>query len=335
MCLEGVTDSLPTLKIVSRSGETQVPASVQAGINRGFYSNVELNVAGLTEVSFEFQNGALNATRSISWTTTNILETHSLVIRKGDALKVAAWQPGKAASGTCTLALDGQPVLSAGGNASHAAGTPVVVDFNTASTHVLVATWTPDDGSPAVTSSTKVIVREGTFGTALDLLALHCRPWLVPGIGVGLSVESDDTLTWVEDATAGQPRHFLVSTYDTGTKYVLARVPETGDVLARGTVNAFHIAQADRTSDAHLVEVLPDGTRRYRFTIMATNLPENAEIRIRTYHEGATFPDGGRDLILRASDFGSTGIANIYIDWELDGIPEFCHGIDIFAVGPQ
>ena len=74
---------------------------------------------------------------------------------------------------------------------------------------------------------------------------------------------------------------------------------------------------------------------RYRFSIVASNLPVNAEIRIRTYYQGATFADGGRDLVLRVSDFNSNGIADIYIEYGPEGNPAICHSIDIFIVDPQ
>lgn len=335
VCLEGLTDSLPTLKLVRQEGETETPVPILAGVNHGFYADVDLDATSPTDLTFRFQNGALEASRSITWTATNPLDTSSLVLRKGDALRVAAWQPGHTPSGTFTLTLDGQPISAQEGGTTHASGNPIVVDFNNPGTRTLTATWTPGDGSPAVTGTTQVTVREASFGTAFDLLAWNRRTWSVPGIATGLPVEADNSLTWAETTTTGQPRSFLVSTYDTGTKHVLARVPETGDILARGTVNGFDVAQVDRTADAQLIEVLPDGTRRYRFTIVAANLPANAEVRIRTYYQGATFPDGGRDLVLRPDDFNSNGIADIYIEWGPDGNPSLCHSIDIFIVDAQ
>lgn len=148
-----------------------------------------------------------------------------------------------------------------------------------------------------------------------------------------MDIETNSDIAWNETTTAGATaRSFVVDIYESGTSHVIARLPETGDIIARGTLNAFTIAKVGETSDAQLVLIRPDGSRVYRFTIVAENLPANAEVRLRTYFQGAIFSNGSRDLVLRAGDFSSNGTANVLIEWG-DATPHrICHTVRTYIV---
>ena len=472
--VEGVTPSLSSLVLSKATTDNQgQPASetqeVLAGINGGFFSHVELNPQGATELTFSFQNGAVAQQKNITWKDTNILEHDTLTIRKGDALKLSAWEAGSTPSGTFTLTLDLNPsvalpidggfeghlpttaatavtgwtgldlgnLTSASGvmqggwipNATAASGhhlvvagntatfqlqffdgtytkatkvrldqtsdgitahqiyaryasgnrlgenfdsigstnapagaggygvtrvalsflhaapsttdltsqgaqpsnQPLTVDFNIPGTHTLTAEWQPAGGGQTLTSTLVVTVKEASFGETFDVMAWNRRTWEVPGIGSDMDVFADDALAWNETTQSGQGvRSFTVDVYETGKRHVLARMPETGEIIARGTVNGFYLAYQDETNEARLVQIFEDGTRRYRIGIVADGLPSNGEIRIRSVFQGAAFVDGGNELILRASDFNNNGVASFYIDYGPTGTPRVCHDIDVF-----
>jgi hypothetical protein len=80
-----------------------------------------------------------------------------------------------------------------------------------------------------------------------------------------------------------------------------ARLPGSGAIAARGTISGYDVGLADRTDDTAIYDFLPDGTGIYRFTIVASGFPADFRNKLRTHHEGATFPNGSREIILAAA----------------------------------
>ena len=111
LCVEAVTPAATTATIIksvtdSTSGlTTQESHSWENGINNGIYANVPLNADAPTELTVNLQSGTITETRQVTWTATNILETDTLTIRKGDSLKLTAFD-GATVSGTYTLTAD-------------------------------------------------------------------------------------------------------------------------------------------------------------------------------------------------------------------------------------
>ena len=209
---------------------------------------------------------------------------------------------------------------------------PLAHAFSIPGNHTLTATWQPDGGGSSLTDTLTVNVLNAGFGNGIDVMTYNRRSWEIPGVAHGLDIQADSSLSWSEEDTAGSSvRRFLVNTYDTGTRHVLARLPGGGSILARGDVRGFAVAAVDETSDATMVTQYADGTYLMRMTLVADNLPSNARIRIRSYYQGTTFLNGGNTLDLTAADFDENGIAYIYMEWA-DGAssPHMCHYIDVF-----
>jgi hypothetical protein len=142
-----------------------------------------------------------------------------------------------------------------------------------------------------------------------------------------MNVEADSDLYWNETtATGASARSFLVNAYRAGSFNTIARVPETGEIIASGTISAFSLARTTAVGDAQTVEIRPDGSKVIRFTIVGENLPPNLEVRIRMNYQGTVFPDGSRELVLRASDFSSNGIADVLVETSSNP-PQLCHSM--------
>lgn len=332
VCIEGMTSSLAALAIsrcvVGSSAEAQ---TILENVNDGFFSNISLAPDAATNLSVSFQRGARIEAHDIVWTPTNILAESTFVLRKGDALRLTAHDPGAEPEGTFTLSHNGNPVLAEGGMPNHASAQPVVIRFDLSGPHTLTATWTPAEGSPQ-TSTLTVTACEADFGPDFAIQSYNRRTWTLSGVN-GMNIEANDNIAWNETTTAGAAaRSFVVDVYETGTSHVIARLPDSGDIVARGTIQAFSVAAVGETSDAQIVEIRPDGSQVYRFTIVEENLPPNAEIRLRTYFQGAIFSNGSRDLVLRPSDFSSNGIADVLIEWG-DATPHrICHTVRTYLV---
>jgi hypothetical protein len=320
--IEGTASSLNALAISrSVSGGEAVTQEIKPGVNKGFYANVPLNAEAPTDLTVSFQGGASIASHSVAWTATNIFEHSSLTIRKGDSLRLTAHNSGTNPSGTFTLlgSVDA-PLVPANAIASVQS---TAVTFDTAGTHTYTATWTPEEGEPQ-TATLTVNVRSADFGPAYILQTYNRRTWSVTGVN-GMDIEADSALYWQETTAAGATsRSFLANAYTAGEFTTIARVPETGEIIASGTVSAFSLTRTTAVGDAQTVLIRPDGSKVIRFSIVGENLPPNVEVRIFMKYQGTVFPDGSRTLVLRSSDFSSNGIANVLVETSSDP-PQLCH----------
>ncbi|WP_178931625.1 PA14 domain-containing protein [Oceaniferula marina] len=339
LCVEAAT-SAPTFASLSRLAlDTQTglfvqqPHVWQEGIDNGLFADVPLHVDGPTEIRVDFQHGAVSESRQVTWTATNMLEADGITIRKGDALKLTAWS-GDAAEGSFTLSMNGQPLADQNGHLSYQSNSPLVLSFDTAGTVEFEASWRSADGNINLTSPFTVTVLEADFGGGIDLMAWNQRHWTIAGLGPDVLVQADSRLGWLETSAPGSsPREFDVNIYDPADYHVLARLPDGGGILARGEVRGMYIASVAETGDASLSAQYDDGTWLMRMSYVAENLPPNAVIRLRSYHQGTVFMNGGNVLDLTAEDFDENGVAIIFMEWA-NGTsqPKLCHYVDVLLV---
>lgn len=335
VCIEGVTSHLGGLTIerdVAGGSSGGVPVAVYQGVDHGFFANVQLAADGPTDLAVGFQYGAIDDVQAIEWSPINVLDRESITIRKGDALRVAAWLPAQASPGSFTLTRDGVAVMADDGGGVYSADSPVEIQFTDAGEFTFDASWSPAGGGTPATGVLTVRVVDADFDGGIDVMAWHRRTWTLTGME-GLNLDADSTLVWHEQPPSGDGvREFTVDIYEVGSRYVLARLPETGQVVARGEVRGFYLAGEQETLDAQKYGAYPDGTRRYRFTMVADGLPEGIEIHIRSYYQGTVFPDGGNEWVLTAKDFNSLGVADVYMECGPDGEARLCHTIDVIDV---
>lgn len=220
------------------------------------------------------------------------------------------------------------------------AGQPLQIPFDFPGTHTLTAVWTPEGGVATPAKTLTVTARSADFGPDFIVQTYNRRTWTHDGLA-GVDLQPSSTLAWVETTSplpvgegqgegAQHTRSFTVDAYEPGLHPILARLPETGEIIAKGNVNAFMVGSVEETCDSQLAEIREDGTHVYRFTVTAENLPPNGEIRLETYFQGAIFGNGSRYLTLTASDFSTTGIANVYIEWPDGTEHRICHTLQVY-----
>ncbi len=324
--IEGITSSLPGLKLTrSVPGSDTTDVAALPGVNDGFYTNLLLDPAQPTQLGISFQGGPNPEAHSIAWAAVNILEHSTITIRQGDSLRLTAHDSSAASpEGSFTLG-GGETLLSPVPSGPQPSASPVILLFNTPGTHTLTSTWTPIEGATQ-TANITVTVASASFGPAFDLQTYNRRTWTLPGVQ-GMNIEADSALFWNETTAAGATvRSFLVNAYEAGTRRAVARVPATGEIVATGEVQTFSLTRANATGDSQVVERRADGSSVIRFTIVAENLPANAEIRIHMNYQGTVFTNGSRDLILHPSDFNSNGIASVLVEASSDP-PQICHSM--------
>ena len=326
-CIEGIS----SWGVDILSASSSIP--VLTGPDSLFYANVPLDPTGsATPFTLTYQSGLITDPRTITWTVTDLSTTDTVHLRQGDALRLdATGTPGPANTGTFgtySVSLDGAILPTVTGGPNHKPGEPFTATFNTPGVHPLLVTYHGNKPARTVT----VHVHAADFGPDFAIQTWNRRTWTLPSVN-GMNIDPGSNLTWVETTASGATdRSFTVDVYETGTRYVIARLPQTGDIIARGTINAFDVGRVPETGDMQLALTLPDGTRRFRFTITADGLSDHVEIRLSTYFQGAIFGDGSRTLILHAADFDANGIAEIFIEVGPDMDPKTCHYLRTYII---
>jgi hypothetical protein len=342
VCIEGIADPgadrdgvnrrIPGLTLKVNNN----PLAPKPSVDSSFYANVPLSESAPVTLKATFQSGALTESREITWLPTNLRAYHTLHIRKGDALRLDAWNnagvPGNNTSFTVTM--DGTLLADAQANTTHTSGQPFTVTFDTAGKHTLIVNY---GNKPPRTVT--LHVHHANFGPALSVRAHVPRDWTPPAIGKILTVQPDSRLSWIETTADGAPRSFRVTPSEAGQRQVLARLPDDVDgapcaIVACGTVNAFYLAYLDETSDARILAQLQDGTWLMQGSMVAVGLPNDIRIRLTSYFQGTVFPNGDNILWLDASNFDANGICTVYFEWNGSGKPKMCNFIELFMVEP-
>ena len=342
LCVEGVTTEgvaregtnrrIPGLAL-KVNGEHLAPVP---SVDSSFYADVPLSETAPVTLTASFQSGVLAEARDITWLPANLRAYNHLHIRKGDALRLDAWNNAgnPDATKTFTVTLDGTLLADALGNTTHTSGQPFTVTFDTAGTNTLVTTF-----GTRPPHTTTLHVHRANFGPALSVRAYYPRDWTPPAVKHKLVVEADSRLSWQETTAPDAPRSFRVTTFEAGERHVLARIPEDVEgapsaIVDRGTVNGFYLAYIDQTGDARLIHTYPDGTRLMSGSIVAVGLPPDVYIRLKSLFQGTLFTNGSDTLWLTAADFDQNGIATVYFEWDGEGNPNMCTYVDLFTTTP-
>ena len=88
VCIEGLSRFLSTMEVTTSDDSS--PIFPEPGVGHRWFANVPLSPMNPTLINTSFENGAYHVEKEIEWLPTNILESHDLTIRKGDALLLTA-----------------------------------------------------------------------------------------------------------------------------------------------------------------------------------------------------------------------------------------------------
>lgn len=322
VCIEGKARVADQVQIVSGTNAI----SVMDGINGQWYANVSLNADGsATTVVSNFEGGQVSSTNSIVWSAVNVATSGStpMVIRKGDSLRLTAFQDGIQPSGDVTITVQsGTTTLDSN---SITADAPEVYTFVQSGTFTVQAAWS------GTTSAMTVQVKDADFGDKfLDYPSNWCT-WTLPNVGTDLTLDWDSTLSVIENTPpAPGGRSFQILPAQTGAKYVLARLNPGGPILARGTVDSVLTFSATATGDTRAVTTYASGDSLVQSTIIVGELPPGGYAQVSVIVSGATFTDGTLVKKLYASDFDSNGMATLQFNYAAGSPYSVCHRVDIY-----
>ena len=328
VCFEG-TARLPGDPTIAVAGRAGIIAS-QPGLAGHWYANVLLEESGDTAITASFENACLSKECSVTWVATNIFQApDTLRVRVGDSLKFTAVPNGVDGQQTvATLTRDGVPIARTGAPSGEGpALEPVIVLFDTAGTYTIAASAVT--GQDTANDAIQVEVVNADFGPEFALEAGSPRVWDLPGVSRSLFIEGDLSLQEVGGAAPGQWR--VLASYpegQPGTPRVLARLWDSGPIVATTTINAFNFEYSTVTGDIKVIDVLTDGTRviEIRYVINGP-IPPGLSIWLKMYAD-SLFANGTGWQELTAADFDANGEARVlFFKPPSDDSPRVCHYI--------
>ena len=322
VCIEGKARVPGQIQLVS--GTNTINA--QDEINGQWYANVPLNPDGTpTTAIANFEGGQVSSTNSVVWSALNLAVTDgtTMAIRKGDSLRLTAFQVGSQPAGDVVITVKSGTTMLDSNNIT--ADAPEVYTFPQSGTYTVQAVWS------GTTSTLTVQVKDATFGDPFVGYLTSWSTWALPGVGTDLTVDWDSNLYASENTplvTGG--RNFQVIPLQSGTKYVVARLSPGGPILARGEVDAILTYDATSTGDTHVITTCANGDSLVQSTIVVDGLPPGGYAEVNIVVAGVTFTDGTTVKRLDASDFDASGVATLQFNYPSGTPTSVCHNVKIY-----
>lgn len=306
-CIEGNARAQRTMNLEVDGS----PCEVYPGIGTGWYANVPLAEKNRTVVVGRFEGDTITKHLNLVWVAVNPFQSAGhLKVRVGDAMKFTV--PASSATdeqSDFALSLDGKQIYTG------KPGTEVVVRFERSGDHILEVSSSGADG--AKSRRITITAMKADFGPTFSIAAGVPRKWKLPDVSPLLTLESDpllklDNITPL--APAGLRATAMWKESSAAEPRVLARLSEGGPILAATSLNVFKLVDAAVSGDAHVVDILPDGTRVVEISyIIEGRIPEDFSMWIDFAVTDAVFADGSTRYLLTAADFDESGIARIKI----------------------
>jgi len=273
-CLEGYARDVTMVAVNGKSAAD--------GMGDGhWYAEVPLAAQdGLQSCAIRFEPGH-EVTDTIIWEATNALAGETLTIRRGDSLRVGAWDEDPAMPATLTASAGGSWALT--GRQSAVVAFPDAGTFTlqgrlqNGASGILTVNVCAAPGFPAATvdaldGSERTIACDAAevveFETAKDLGSLQvARP----------------------DAGSAELTLLPVSPQELG---VAARLGDGGPILAMLRVNVIGISDAVQNSLTTQAASSIAGYKLYVTPLTVTNLPQGGRVDVSILRAGVMFPNG-------------------------------------------
>ncbi len=295
-------------------------AAVHPGPDGLWRAEVPLDTNGQpTLIHAVFENGADAESARVKWEETDVLERNGaeLVIRKGDALRLAA--RGKA-SGNGRSTLRVQPLAPPTGT-----NAPPQVSASVPPSRAYVHRFDAEGvftvsglreftsqapGKPAAAPvSGALTVRVVGMDPGPNPAAWAARPrdWQPGPLPDGVSAQFDSRVQRdaMEDASG-----WRIAVDAPEDRHVWFRLGTNGPVLASTAVEGFDLASANGTW-IKIVETVGDTATVQEMGIVMTRVPDDIEIELEIAAGGILFDDGTTRALLHKEDFDELGIGRV------------------------
>ena len=311
-CMEGRGRYL-TMMTVSGS-------AAQHGAGDRWYADVPLSANERTSVSISFQNGGQVVTNDIQWVPLNLIGAGNLTIRKGDSLLLTAF-PGGAVDGTVTIDIAGVT------NCVTTVTVPVACRFDVVGLYTAIGLH---DNGTITSNSIQVKVVEAEFNGNPACWVGRTREWECPRIPQEAAIESDNRLTLDDLGTAASgARTFSLAVDQPESRYVIARLGESGPVMANAEVRGFDFYSSAQVY-LRIVETQSDGSQIMEMGNVLSPKLDDLTVNLKLIVGGVIFEDGSLVQSLNTGDFDELGFYAVRFVRDPGVETSTCHTLKIF-----
>jgi hypothetical protein len=293
-----------------------VPAQIGTG-NGHWFANMPLsNVPTAQPYTLQYEQG-WQASGTFTWQATNVMDGETLIIRRGDALRVGAWGSDPAMPSTVTL--------SSGGT-SHLIGeetTPLT--FSSAG--VFTVSGILQSGAMA-TLTVKVIAPPGFAAETVDALD-NCVRTLSVAAAPEVAFDTQDDLSRLMVSRTGTNASMRILPAVPGEMGIAARLFTGGPILAVQRVNVIGVSDAlqnDLTSAA-VGDIA--GYKIITTPLTVLNLPAGGRVDVSIFRAGVLFPNGTTLRSIYPADL-TNGWVSLTFLYPLGQSGGYCHTLLIY-----
>jgi len=260
---------------------------------------------------------------SISWVSTNVMNSSNLVIRKGDSLKLVAIPEEGLYGESVTYIINAQSFEI------EDASIGTVVEFLTEGKHTVEAIL-----SNGKTGSFVVDVKQADFSDTVTDLASNAEGVLdlkYSEVNSDLFFEGGDHLKVADQFELNASEFRLnIQPLGQGTNQIAARLYENGPIVGTVPFNIIRVNDGleNRNTRSFLLTNFPN-RRMVITTITASDIPEGGYVEVNIFRAGVTFLDGTTKLRLSAEDF-KNGSYDLQFLFNKNLTGGFCHYISIY-----
>lgn len=255
--------------------------AVLPGMGQGhWYANLPLvNQPQAQAYHVRFEQGS-ETTGSLTWQATNVMDSETLTVRQGDALRVGAWTADPAM--TATLTPPSGPAVPLSGSAT------TVVSFPQSGSYPVTATLA--NGASAILT-VHVIAPPSSPAPVLDTLENNMRTWTVTA-APQIVFEAPADLCRLALARTASQATLSVAPRQLDPMAIAARLFEGGPILSLQRLNVIAVSDAlqnDLTTNA--TSPVP-GYKIVNTPLTILNLPTGGRVELSIFRAGVLFLDG-------------------------------------------
>lgn len=293
---------------------------LQRGSGNDWFSNIALPEDGsVLPVTVKFQDGFVEKEVEVSWGITDALTSSDLVIRKGDALRLAIKSD---VEGVGKLKI-GNDSLNAVVNVPE----PIVFDktgeFAVTASLDIAAMGKGKKGETIANSFVIKVVEAAVPENLVEIWRYKKRSWKWVNLPEQAHVEADGlSLLEIDENTAGKKKEkkekknnkagyvdrvFEIGRDEIGSQQnIVARIGEAGPILATVPTNGEWL-RAVVEGKLVIEKTYPDGAVLMTNRIFVSNITENTKVRIHIFKSGVVLDDGTVERIITKEDFDEFG----------------------------